>query len=228
MPYDAKAVANSLLDLAETRGKSLDQMQVQKLVYYAHGWHLAIKNEPLIAENVQAWAYGPVIRSLYDALRGYGKQPILGRCVESNFGSDGNGELMVEEYTPSIHDDPQQIEFTSALLERIWEVYGRYSGVQLSNKTHAEGSPWKEIFDRFDGKIPPGVVIAPEKIRDYFQSVAEARAAHGSLALERRKSRQRFAYQTQNRPILPIHSRPRRSSLETNSRKWPGLRLTGR
>jgi len=40
-------------------------MKLQKLVYYAHGWHLALNNEPLIDEQVECWQYGPVISSLF-------------------------------------------------------------------------------------------------------------------------------------------------------------------
>ena len=52
-------------------------MKVQKLVYYAHGWHLGLADAPLIGELVEAWRWGPVIRSLYAALAEFGNQPIL-------------------------------------------------------------------------------------------------------------------------------------------------------
>ncbi|MGZ3389845.1 MAG: Panacea domain-containing protein, partial [Isosphaeraceae bacterium] len=76
MPYDARAIANYFLERARREGKALDQMKIQKLVYFANGWHIAIKGEPLIDEQVEAWRYGPVIQSLRDALREYGDQAI--------------------------------------------------------------------------------------------------------------------------------------------------------
>lgn len=57
-PYKAKAAANYCLDLAEEEGKRLDPMQIQKLVYFAHGWYLALTGEPLVEEHPEAWAYG--------------------------------------------------------------------------------------------------------------------------------------------------------------------------
>lgn len=57
----AKAVANHFLELAWSDGTTLNPMQIQKLVYIAHGWHLAITEKPLIHESVEAWTYGPVI-----------------------------------------------------------------------------------------------------------------------------------------------------------------------
>ena len=40
MPFDPRAVANRLLDLGRERRLTIDPMKVQKLIYYAHGWHL--------------------------------------------------------------------------------------------------------------------------------------------------------------------------------------------
>ena len=65
MPYDPKAIANYFLDLARAQEKALTPLKIQKLVYFANGWHLAIKGVPLINEQVEAWRFGPVIPSLY-------------------------------------------------------------------------------------------------------------------------------------------------------------------
>ena len=48
-PYSALAVANWFVEnLAGTT-----PLKLQKLIYFAHGWHLALKGEPLIDEVVQ-------------------------------------------------------------------------------------------------------------------------------------------------------------------------------
>ena len=76
MAYEAKAIANYFLEKAKAEGNSLTPMQVQKLVYFAHGWYLGLFGEPLIKESVQAWSYGPVIPSLYQEFKRFGNQGI--------------------------------------------------------------------------------------------------------------------------------------------------------
>jgi uncharacterized phage-associated protein len=63
MPHEVKIVANDFLDLARRDGEILDPMKIQKLVYLAHGWHLALHGPALIKQQVEAWPYGPVIRT---------------------------------------------------------------------------------------------------------------------------------------------------------------------
>ena len=75
------AIANEFLELAAREGVSLSQMKLQKLVYFAYGWSLALRGDPLVNEQVECWDYGPVFPSLYRRTKRYGADPILGRIV---------------------------------------------------------------------------------------------------------------------------------------------------
>src|SRR5947209_3400405 len=107
MPYDAKAIANYFLDLAEAEAKSLTPMKLQKLVYYAHGWHLALTGRPLLDEEIQAWSFGPVIRSLYNEFREFGAEPITRRACLVEPAAD-RGSLIEKIREPSIDDCAQE------------------------------------------------------------------------------------------------------------------------
>ena len=59
-------------------------MKLQKLVYFAHGWHLAIHNRPLVNEQVEAWKFGPVFSDLYHQIKSFGNEKI-DRYIVKNF-----------------------------------------------------------------------------------------------------------------------------------------------
>src|ERR1700738_3701746 len=74
--YDARAVANYFLERAKAEGIPITPMAIQKLVYFAHGWMLAVYGRPLINQRIEAWEYGPVIRDLYQQFKRFGDLPI--------------------------------------------------------------------------------------------------------------------------------------------------------
>ena len=62
MSHSSIAIANGFLDLAEgVPAARMTNMKVQKLVYIAHGFTLAMCDEPLISSHVHAFQWGPVI-----------------------------------------------------------------------------------------------------------------------------------------------------------------------
>ena len=164
MAYDAAAIANYFLSLAEQEGKTLDPMKLQKLVYFAHGWHLALKQEPLIKERIEAWEYGPVIPTLYHQFKVFGNGPISSRAMVTRFDA---GRIALK--TPSIeeHQDANTTLYAKSLLNRIWEVYGNLSAIQLSNMTHEPGSPWEITWNRNPGQHH--VAIEDQLIRADFE-----------------------------------------------------------
>ena len=60
--YHAQQIADYFLFKAEQQGQErLSHMKLQKLLYYAHGLHLAVGRGPLFPEIIEAWTYGPVV-----------------------------------------------------------------------------------------------------------------------------------------------------------------------
>ena len=170
MPYDPRAIANYFLDLADASGELVSPMKMQKLVYYAHGWYLALKDKPLLDEQIEAWSYGPVVRSLYRELRDYGDRPITKKLTDRRMiVRDGHYRVGTPEMSTTAPGD----DFARTLLDRVWELYSPYTAVQLSNATHEPGSPWDQVYEKYTkdgGKILKGTDIPAESIRDYFRS----------------------------------------------------------
>ena len=171
MFYDAKAIANYFIDKAREEGKPLSQMKLQKLVYYAHGWALGLTGQPLLNEQIQAWSFGPVIRSLYDEFREYGSGEIKRKAVEMRI-NPGRSPLedIFQEFEPSIADYPAAgPDNVRQLLDQIWKVYGGLTAFQLSNMTHAPDTPWDLVSKLYQGSIPKYTTIPAEWIKDHFR-----------------------------------------------------------
>ena len=143
----SKTVANEFLRLAREVGESLTPMQVLKLVYIAHGWMLALHHRPLIADEVQAWQYGPVIPKLYNSIRRYRSAPVQE--------IDG---LPME----TLDDDELSI------VRQTFEIYGSLTGPALSRMTHAKNTPWDMTYEPGSFGIP----IPNDLIEDHYSSLA--------------------------------------------------------
>src|SRR4051812_39910789 len=85
MPYPAAAIANEFLRLAKEDKAQISPLKLQKLVYFAHGWYLALAGKPLIEERVQAWQFGPVIPTLYREFKRYGNSPIASPAMREDW-----------------------------------------------------------------------------------------------------------------------------------------------
>ena len=148
--YSALAIANYFISKGTIEDEEIDHLKLQKLVYLAHGWSLAVFEEPLIDEPIEAWRYGPVVQSLYQSFKRYGNDEIVENGIDYR-----GGRLSVP--TIDKHDDA-----TRQLLERVWSIYKPYSGIQLSNLTHEPGTPWDKTWQTsHSGRAPiPDSVIA--------------------------------------------------------------------
>lgn len=73
-------MAASIMSVARTLGQlsgwSLSNLQMQKIAYIAEMMHLGRTGAPLIAEDWQAWDYGPVQPELYHKAKVYGTSPV--------------------------------------------------------------------------------------------------------------------------------------------------------
>ena len=170
MPYTAKAVANFFLDLGKSQNSPITPMKLQKLLYYAQGWCLAIADESLIDEQIEAWKWGPVIRSIYHEFKEFGNSPISRPANATRVTTEG-GHLRFACSTPTIESnktDPDNLGFTKALLNKVWEIYGKYTPTQLSNMTHAKGEPWDVVVSQYKGSPPKGTDIPQALIKTHF------------------------------------------------------------
>ena len=150
--HDSRAVANLFVERADIHQRPLDIMQLNKLVYLAHGWRLGrSEGRPLICHEVLAWRYGPVIRQVYGAFRPQGID-IKGLARDPT-GFPWDAEL-----------DADELEGVDA----VYNAYSPLSGPQLSALTHQQGTPWRLTWDRH-----PRCRIPNDLIQIYFSDLIQ-------------------------------------------------------
>ncbi|MFO0639661.1 MAG: DUF4065 domain-containing protein [Polyangiaceae bacterium] len=98
---------------------ALSRMKLLKLVYYAQAWALAWDGEPLFADRIEAWADGPVVRSLW---------------AKERHGS----EVPPNSSALSAHERDT--------VRAVLAFYAEFDGDRLSEFTHAE-RPWVDARD---------------------------------------------------------------------------------
>ena len=156
------SVANYFIGKALQEGdNTLTPMKLIKLVYIAHGWHLAnYNNEPLIGEAVEAWKYGPVIPSLYHEFKQYRNSPITQQKVI--FNEEGEAVILTApaEYHP--------------FLDAVWENYKNYSCLDLSTITHQNETPWHKTWVVNKGSQLSGAIISTESIAEHYRERVNA------------------------------------------------------
>jgi len=149
MAVTSYAIANELLRLVGEQDKQLTNMQLQKLVFLAHGYCLAVLGRPLHFHNTHAWQWGPVIPKLYKALQRYGSDFVT-EPLQTN---------------DAVNPDSEEAEIIQAVLDQ----YGHYTGGQLSALTHRPNTPWSQTWAR-----EKFAVIDNELIRRYYRRLIEA------------------------------------------------------
>lgn len=145
MMYDSIQVALEMLKIARSKGKKLSNLQLQKLVYIAHGYYLAWKNQPLISDPVEAWQYGPVINKIYHQFKNH---------------KDAKIELPSSDFATALDCD----EGAQSVISYVLDSYGDRDAMSLVNLTHQENTPWSEIRNRIGGNFNNHSVEIPNEL----------------------------------------------------------------
>lgn len=146
----ASEVAKWFLAKAHQDKKKVTNKKLQKLLYYAQGWHLANFQCPLFPETIEAWIHGPAIASVYHEYKSYGFSPILTAGVVS----------------PILAKD------SSRLLGDVWRVYGKYDGDYLERLSHSE-PPWQLAREDMEALESSQAEISLESLISYFGAMLQ-------------------------------------------------------
>ncbi len=145
----AKTVARWFVNHADrASGEAITQLKLQKLVYYADAWFLANFDKPLIKEDFEAWAHGPVVPALYAKYRSHGWNAL----------PPETGVKVPEDL-----DD---------YLETVLEEYGQYGAKKLEKMTHDE-EPWLAARGNLTPEAASSTKISKVVMRNFYGSKIE-------------------------------------------------------
>ena len=143
----AAHVADYLLWASRERGEPLSNLKLQKLLYYAQAWYLALHDRPLFSDDFQAWVHGPVLPSQYHRFKAAAWMPIAEPV-----------------------DEPDLTADVKAFLNEILDVFGVENAVALELMTHRE-RPWIEARRGLPPDAPSTTTISKCSMRDFYRAM---------------------------------------------------------
>lgn len=124
---------------------AMSAMKLQKLCYYAQAWSLVWDDEPLFDEDFEAWANGPVSRSLFNRTKGKFKVTACDEGGDSSNLSDNQKDT----------------------VNRVLEYYASHDAQWLSQLTHLE-APWRDTRDGLPAGVGSDRIISKESMAIYY------------------------------------------------------------
>lgn len=147
-------VSNAFLNEFGAQG-GISHMKLQKLTYLFHGFWLQENDNRALSVDPEVWQFGPVFGSLYQALKRFKAEEIKEPKTE-----------VFDFDKPAIDQQPSHLE----LVRKIWSKYGGLTGGQLSDLTHKPGSPWHTMAKKYDFRVPQGLAIPEDIIRNHYRT----------------------------------------------------------
>lgn len=124
------------------REYEITNLKIQKLLYYSQSIYLALYDEPLFDDNLEAWRLGPVCPKAYKYYASFeGKQLDI----------PSKQEL----------DIPSEIKKT---LDDIWSYFGYYHAYCLSDMSHVE-LPWRKARAGFPSHVRSNNIIDLDELK---------------------------------------------------------------
>lgn len=140
--------ANDVAAYVLSKTGPVSAMKMQKLCYYSQAWSLVWDQEPLFEDRIEAWANGPVVRSLYAQHR-------LQWEIES--WPSGNPDNLTADQKASV--------------DAVLKAYSKLTAQQLSDLTHSE-RPWIDARAGLAPMVRSDAEITQDSMRTFYASLA--------------------------------------------------------
>ncbi len=152
---DVRSVLNEIL--LECSDARMTNLSAQKIIYFMHGQYLLSTQTPLVSGYFEAWEYGPVHPTLYNALKYLGSAPVDRPLMRRDIHT---GEWVVIERVKD-HNVRDFIREASGPLLKL-------SAGQLVDLSHARNSPW-DVVSRHENRRTWGLRLDNDVISRHFR-----------------------------------------------------------
>ena len=128
----------------------VDQLKLQKLLYFAQAWYLAWYDEPMFDDRIEGWPRGPAVPRVYGL---YGTELHYGwHQIKTPAAGD-----------PDVIDDKRR-----AALESVLSAYGSLNGDELEALTKQDPL-WAKTRVGLAPDEAGNMPIPPEEMRNYYR-----------------------------------------------------------
>lgn len=151
-------VARYIINKCNDYDISISNLKLQKLLYFAQGFSLALLNEPLFEEDIEPWDFGPVVPKVYKEYKMYGANDIP--KIVSYCDLDFNSDTFLDniDFDENIFSDVQKV-----IMDTVVDQFGRYTANKLVTITHNQ-SPWMNSYHKKS-------IISKSEISEYFKGM---------------------------------------------------------
>jgi uncharacterized phage-associated protein len=156
-PYDARGVANLVLDMAIDCDLDIGHVKLQKVLYFVHAIYIIETGKPLIRGYFEAWTYGPVHPDVYRTFKIAGPSFIKFRAQSENI-ITGTKSLIESPTEPKV----------KMICMRVLSTLGQMNDFDLVKLSHAPGGPWAVAVESIKTGLAVGARIGNDVICERF------------------------------------------------------------
>lgn len=128
------------IDIAKYILSKIDctHLKLEKLVYLCYAEYLCKTDKKLFEDKIFAYKYGPVVGSVYNVYKEYGKDTITSKVEEM----PSKSRILFAK------DGLEKID----IIDKTINKYGKYTASQLVTLTHKENTPWSKTINQIFSK----------------------------------------------------------------------------
>lgn len=168
-------VANYIIEYSNKKEYPINNLRLQKLLYFIHARSLVETGQSIFDEQMQKWKYGPVVPKVYHEYKQYGAFNIDDTNTVKKFFMfdfqknpfDDDTDLEILEYDSNLFNGEEKL-----LIETTIDALSDYGTFELVDITH-DHDLWKCDEDKIQ-KGEQGICYEDEEVMEFFNNHPEA------------------------------------------------------